>query len=108
MKRRLFWKRLCALLLSAALLAGDASAVSASVLPEVPETEWEIEDAAPESERGNEEQQDVSGQIPGEGSEQESEKGSGVTEQEPAGPSEEPGKSGAGASEKSLAAARLT
>ena len=99
MKRRLFWKRLCALLLSAALLAGDASAVSASVLPEAPEAEWEIEDAAPESERGNEEQQDVSGQTPGEGSEQESEKGSGVTEQEPAGPSEEPGKSGAGASE---------
>ena len=99
MKRRLFWKRLCALLLSAALLAGDASAVSASVLQEAPEAEWEIEDAAPESERRNEEQQDVSGQTPGEGSEQESEKGSGVTEQEPAGPSEEPGKSGAGASE---------
>ena len=67
MKRRLFWKRVCALLVSAALLAGNASAVSASVMPEVPEAEWEIEDGAPESERGNEEQQDVSGQIAGEG-----------------------------------------
>ncbi len=74
MKRRLFWKRLWALLLSAALLAGDVSTVSASVLPE-------IQEAVSETEMETEEQQDEPALSPKEETGQESGEASQIPEE---------------------------